>query len=302
MTSNVDKVINEVATGSQNDQQANECGKTETDNDYESDNDIINEIEKMDDDFQENSSSDASTVKEPNAPTDKYVHNINQTNINNQTQINKSNEEECDFILVGAKGKRIEHKQVPKIFRRQLITKNRTYLSGEGIEKYVGKHEAILKEMRRCKPNVYVQRVSITKENLLLIVTNDEKSTNEIRNLNWPANAFQEGVKVANLNEMHYISIKGVRKNLRIDEEERKRLYNDYGIVNTTRVFGIDRKPTYTLKARLESEDDFLNAIEDGIYIYDFLHQATPWENRLTVCTNCQEIGHTTSINVQDAV
>lgn len=203
-----------------------------------------------------------------------------------------NNENDDGFIRKRSKISRRNQVSTQKIRRSQLISKNKTFFQGEGIERYLGKNEAVLKELRRCKPNVHVLRVTITKENLLLIVTGDDKATNEIRHGVWPTNAFQEGVQVTNLTDIPYVAIKGVRKNLKLDDAEKQRLYNDYGILSCTRITGRDKRPTHTLKARLESEDDYLNAIEDGVYISDYLHQAIPWENRLLECTNCQELGH----------
>lgn len=158
--------------------------------------------------------------------------------------------------------------------------------------KYVGNESALLRELRRFKPNVYIRKALITKENMLLIITEDAKSTHEIRDKTWPKNAFMGGLTKTSITDMLYLGIKGVRKNLKLTEEEKNKLYEEYGIVSTVRIKGRDNKPTHTLKARIESKDDFQSILEEGLYINHFLHAVTPWENRIITCTNCQNFGH----------
>ncbi|RNA25347.1 hypothetical protein BpHYR1_016143 [Brachionus plicatilis] len=250
--------------------------------------DVPNENDVEDSDMVTRQEDNDNVNKQPRETTMKELLVSNEKRI----------EEDEEFTLVENKNwrrnkeERLNRPQSARVNRTQLISKIKTFFSGEGLLKYVGNESALLRELRRCKPNVFIRKALITKENMLLIITEDAKLTHEIRDKTWPKNAFMGGLTKTSITDMLYVGIKGVRKNLKLTEEEKNKLYEEYGIVSTVRIKGRDNKPTHTLKARIESKDDFQSILEEGVYINHFLHAVTPWENRIITCTNCQNFGH----------
>lgn len=209
-----------------------------------------------------------------------------ETNTNNQTD----NEDQDGFITVTTR--RYKSHNESRIYRKNLITKTKTYFKGEGLEDYKDNEKAIIKELNRCKPGIFIVSAKITLDNILLIITDDERSTMKIRDGNWPNNAFLDGISQSNRTDLMYVAIKGVKRDIIITERERTKLEENYGITNPIRVKGRDGRPTHTIKAKINNVEDFSKLKEEGILIYYFRNKVEAWNNKTIRCKNCSSLEH----------
>lgn len=152
------------------------------------------------------------------------------------------------------------------------------------------------KELMKCKPSIDIKNIKfISIHDNKIIIATDDKNTYDQLNEPWSADAFERGVKILSNHPSKKLDlvIKGVHKELDINQNEVVQELLDQGITNPTRITRkMDQTATTIIRASATNLESFNAAISNKVIISLVKHSCEPAKT-ITQCYNCQQVGHT---------
>jgi hypothetical protein len=159
----------------------------------------------------------------------------------------------------------------------------------------------ITKEINRCQPLINKKKIKFAsiRDNLIIIAT-DDKSTHSMLTKSWPTDAFKKGIrpiqKIASstTSKPKQIIIKGVHKQINIDDEEIQAQLAEQGLNNSKRIISKNNETTTLIKAEVNTQGRYEEIINNGIFIGYSKCKVEP-ARTIIQCFKCQKTGHTHS-------
>lgn len=176
----------------------------------------------------------------------------------------------------------------------ERLTAIKFFISEASVEQYKNPIN-LQKEIKRCKLSKEPLMIKFAelKKNIVVIAT-DCKETHDILTEEWPKDAFGKGVrflKKFNKNTTRNIIIKGIHREIDVEDQEIINQLKEQGIVNAKRIINKDNERTTVAKAIAEDFAIYKKALRSGIHIGYSRHRVEA-ERTVLQCFNCQKTGH----------
>jgi hypothetical protein len=155
----------------------------------------------------------------------------------------------------------------------------------------------LAKEISKCqgKYSLKIKFASI-RGNVVTIAT-DDKVSHELLSKEWPSDAFGKGIIFLNkdnaIPKNFRIIIRGVHRDINLDEEEVATQLREQGITEAKRILARGNlAPTNLVIGQVTSKESLNKLINSGLFLF-FQRHRVELDKRLIQCFNCQQIGHT---------
>ncbi len=171
-------------------------------------------------------------------------------------------------------------------------------IAHEVATKYQNQIE-LTNEINRCHQHINRKLIKFAsiRENLVIIATDDQRTYDQLSKT-WPTDAFTKGIRFRQQKESttqerpKQIIIKGVHKQINIEEPEILEQLKEQGLINPKRISNKSNEATTLLKAEVSTVQKFDSIISNGIFIGYIRCKAEP-ARTITQCFKCQRFGHT---------
>jgi hypothetical protein len=157
----------------------------------------------------------------------------------------------------------------------------------------MGMFNAVIEDISILDMNLY-KRNEITQ---LLMVIGEEKDYNFLTNLDIFSVRNKKGEEIFSVNVLkrtrkYVFAIKGVPLTLKLLQEDKNELRDEYGIVSIERKLKYNKNETSVLMAMVSNEENYIKAIKEKIKIRSKTYETEVWIFKPMQCTKCGEIGH----------
>ena len=148
-------------------------------------------------------------------------------------------------------------------------------------------------EITRCQGEQIKVKFAYVKNDRIIIATDDEATHTRLSSP-WPKDAFKKGVSFpqSKTNKPHYFLIKGIDKEIDIDDTHFFSNLKQQGISSVERLLNRTKQKTSIIRVTIENKSVEDQVLQRGIRIGYTNYRLTP-EIRIMQCYNCQQVGHT---------
>jgi hypothetical protein len=156
----------------------------------------------------------------------------------------------------------------------------------------------IAEQIKKFFPEMSIKSAFVSKDKQLIIYVTKEDDYKKITtDQNWLSKSFEKGISLINKKSRYYFCIRNCFTKLKDENDEiRKELEEEYGIVNATNIIKKStNSQTGVVKLETDSKEKYEKIMSDGcIYLGLTRFKVSKWNSpgSINLCFNCQETGH----------